>query len=72
MIPIKIQFKINMLTENVFVEFFTQTRSAFSLFSLMAIWRVIYFRYYIIMTNVTQSVLVDVVFNTPTPCYYAD
>ena len=37
----------------------------------MAIWRVIYFRHYIIMTYVT-SVLVDVVFNTPTPCYYAD
>ena len=49
---IKIQFKINMSTENVFVELFTQTRRT-SLFSLMAIWGVIYFRHYIIMTYVT-------------------
>ena len=38
-----------MLTESNFVELFTQTRSTFS---PMAIWRVIYFRHYIIMTHV--------------------
>ena len=53
-----------MSTENNLVELFTQTRSTFSLFSLMAIWRVIYFRHYIIMTHVIKSVLV-VVFTHP-------
>ena len=39
-----------MSTENNFVELFTQTRNTFSLLSLITIWRVIYFRHYIIMT----------------------